>query len=301
MVTGAKRGVVVALAVLAAACDPFDAPQTLDVGALPISGNRDAHDEIDFWIWDLDAAHKMAPHGPAFSQGLRVEYLQLSDAENSSFDFRDYRHFARKAVASASAQNVLPDAVNSRNIDEPFVLELQQAYFRLNDALEETARKKAPLQSAKAQASFDCWLEQQEENAQPDDIAACKDSFLTAMARVDDALASSVDNVYVVFFAFDQATITPVAERILDEAIADFAEGEAVRVILAGHADTAGDARYNDFLSEQRARIVADYLSRSGVDNEQIFVTWFGETQPRVATADGVLEPQNRRVELSFE
>jgi outer membrane protein OmpA-like peptidoglycan-associated protein len=29
-------------------------------------------------------------------------------------------------------------------------------------------------------------------------------------------------------------------------------------------------------------------------------VQWFGESQPRIATPDGVREPQNRRVEIVF-
>ncbi len=43
---------------------------------------------------------------------------------------------------------------------------------------------------------------------------------------------------------------------------------------------------------------MAAELVRSGVDRGDIVVTAFGESRPLVPTADGVREPQNRRVEI---
>jgi OmpA-OmpF porin, OOP family len=51
-------------------------------------------------------------------------------------------------------------------------------------------------------------------------------------------------------------------------------------------------------LSRRRADAVAAELVRRGVPKSEIFVTAFGETHPLVPTADGVREPQNRRVEI---
>ena len=68
---------------------------------------------------------------------------------------------------------------------------------------------------------------------------------------------------------------------------------------VAGHADTSGSTPYNQKLSEERAKNVADLLHNAGVPAEAMTVQAFGETRPAVPTPDGVREPLNRRVEVN--
>ena len=70
------------------------------------------------------------------------------------------------------------------------------------------------------------------------------------------------------------------------------------RIELAGHADRSGTVRYNQALSLRRAEAVAAELIRLGVPRPRITVQGFGESRALVPTADGVREPQNRRVEI---
>ena len=44
--------------------------------------------------------------------------------------------------------------------------------------------------------------------------------------------------------------------------------------------------------------VVAGELTRNGIGRDEITVQAFGESRPLVPTADGVREPQNRRVEI---
>ena len=67
---------------------------------------------------------------------------------------------------------------------------------------------------------------------------------------------------------------------------------------MAGHADRSGSAQYNQRLSQRRADVVAAELVRNGVNRSDIGVSAYGESRPLVPTADGVREPQNRRVEI---
>ena len=256
-------------------------------------------DDFDLFTWDLDAVREMAPQGSAFVQGLRGGYLDLADEENAANDWGDYSHFARKAVTSARSMNVQPDLVSLRDLSPEQVDELTAARARMMAAFDKEARRKAPFASARAQVAFDCWLEQEEEN-DIDDIARCKEAFETAMAEVEDALSSDIDNVYVVFFAWDKAEITPVGQTIIDDVVADVRDGNIVRVILAGHADTSGPSGYNMMLSQRRAVAVATALEAQGITSDMLDVEWFGETQLRVPTADEVKEPENRRVEIRF-
>jgi outer membrane protein OmpA-like peptidoglycan-associated protein len=103
-----------------------------------------------------------------------------------------------------------------------------------------------------------------------------------------------------VFFDFDRSDITPEAAGILNNAITAYANCGSARVMLAGHTDTSGSARYNMGLAERRNASVRSYMAERGVPDDRITGEAFGETMPRVPTADGVREAQNRRVEVTY-
>jgi outer membrane protein OmpA-like peptidoglycan-associated protein len=103
-----------------------------------------------------------------------------------------------------------------------------------------------------------------------------------------------------VFFDWDKSDITPEAASILDNAISNYQNCGNSQVMLAGHADRSGPASYNVGLSQRRADSVKAYLSGRGISDGVISTEAFGESRPRVETADGVRELQNRRVEIMY-
>ncbi|MCQ4162934.1 OmpA family protein [Roseomonas sp. GC11] len=103
---------------------------------------------------------------------------------------------------------------------------------------------------------------------------------------------------YLVFFDFDRADLTDRARQIVAEAAQNSSRVQATRIEVAGHADRSGSPQYNQRLSQRRADAVAAELVRLGVARNAITVQAFGESRPLVPTADGVREPQNRRVEI---
>ena len=106
---------------------------------------------------------------------------------------------------------------------------------------------------------------------------------------------------YMVFFDFDRALITPTASNTIKQAAAAYKSGGKARVGVTGHADRSGGDAYNMALSLRRANAVKDALVREGVPAANITVVGRGEAQPLVQTADGVQEPQNRRVEIVLQ
>ena len=102
------------------------------------------------------------------------------------------------------------------------------------------------------------------------------------------------------FFDWDKSDITPDAAVILDSAVSAYANCSSVPVMLAGYADRSGTAKYNVGLSERRNASVRAYLNSRGIPDGSIGSQGFGETNNRVPTADGVREPQNRRVEITY-
>ena len=102
------------------------------------------------------------------------------------------------------------------------------------------------------------------------------------------------------FFDWDRSDITPEAATILDNAVTAYGNCASVPIMLAGHADRSGRPAYNQGLSEGRNVSVRGYLTTHGVSDGSITAQAFGESMPRVPTADGVRELQNRRVEITY-
>uniref|UniRef100_UPI0035CBBE3D OmpA family protein n=1 Tax=uncultured Sphingomonas sp. TaxID=158754 RepID=UPI0035CBBE3D len=105
---------------------------------------------------------------------------------------------------------------------------------------------------------------------------------------------------FIVFFEWDKSDVTPEAASILDGAIAQYANCGSAKVMLAGHADKSGSASYNVGLSQRRDDSVQAYLTAHSIPAGVITSEAFGESRPRVETADGVREVQNRRVEVTY-
>jgi outer membrane protein OmpA-like peptidoglycan-associated protein len=104
-------------------------------------------------------------------------------------------------------------------------------------------------------------------------------------------------------FATDSAVIADAEKPKLEaslvkvqEAVARHPELQGVRLFVAGHTDTVGDAGHNLRLSQQRAHAIAQWFRQRGL---RIPIGWegFGEAALLVKTADNVDEPRNRRVD----
>ena len=106
--------------------------------------------------------------------------------------------------------------------------------------------------------------------------------------------------VFLVFFDWDRDTITPDGMQVIQQAAAAYRSGAPVRIQVTGYTDRSGSPGYNQRLSERRANNVANALGRNGVARNDMAVSGRGENDNRVPTADGVREPQNRRVEIVF-
>jgi hypothetical protein len=103
---------------------------------------------------------------------------------------------------------------------------------------------------------------------------------------------------FMVFFDWDRSNLSAQAVTTIGQAANAFKQTGAARVVATGHADRSGPDNYNMALSLRRANAVKDQLVRDGVPANVIQVIGKGESQPLVPTADGVREPQNRRVEI---
>jgi OOP family OmpA-OmpF porin len=103
----------------------------------------------------------------------------------------------------------------------------------------------------------------------------------------------------MVFFDFDSASLPADARQTVEFVARNSGPCNWRNIGVVGHADRSGSNEYNVGLSQRRAQAVADLLTSMGVARASIQINARGEEQPRVPTADGVREAQNRRVEMT--
>ena len=255
-------------------------------------------------------AQRATPKGDAFSKALYGEYIKLSKEEYTEGDYADADLFAERAMAAAAGSPTEPEAVNTRTQPKAAVGALNTARSRLVAAFGKGSKASNPGASARAQAMYECWAQEQEENFQPEDIDACRIAFFTALALIEQPaaaapapaapMAKSAPKTFVVYFGYNTKTLDAKANGVLKAAAAAAKQGKPLVVSVIGHTDLSGADRYNSKLSEARANVVAAALEKLGVSDKLLSIGSLGENQPAIKTADGAKEAGNRRVEITI-
>ena len=257
---------------------------------------------------DIEQVRNVQPTGGSeFTRALAEEYKQFAIFEaDTRFDWPDAGYFARKGLAAANGEVVLPEDLANWDIPVGMVDELSSARARLITVLDAGARDTNPVLAARAQGRFDCWVENAEENHEPMAIQACRDEFYTALEQLETPPQPVqppvvAPEVYIVLFDFDKANIRPDGQQVINQVLADAQAKGTPQISVTGHADRAGPADYNLALSLRRADAVRQALIAGGISADQITVSGRGEEEPAVPTPDGVREQANRRVEIIIQ
>jgi OOP family OmpA-OmpF porin len=266
--------------------------------------------------YDIENLRGAEEKGDAFTRALTAEYRQITLFEaDEMYDWDDAGYFARKGLRAADGEVVAPEMIGDWDLPAEHVGELTAARRNLVDLLDASARSKRPSLAGNAQGRFDCWIEQQEENHQPEHIAACRKQFYDALEELKVAMAPEpepkaepappqpppppmVPETFIVYFAFDSTELTSGSKIVLDNAMRAAKKTDAKDLAVTGHADRAGPEAYNMGLSLRRAGVVLDALAARGANPAAISLAGRGEAEPLARTADGVREPVNRRVEI---
>ena len=249
--------------------------------------------------WDVDGAKMAANDGSAFQKELQSEYARLAGLERDEGDWRDARRFVKKARA-ATMGDVEPQMIGDRRLPDDKVAELTDAREKLMAAFAKGGKTANPGAAARAQAGYDCWMQEQEENFQPEDIEACKKYFMAGLADMGEKkpMAKAMDPI-IVYFDFDSSELTAEAKKLLVKA--SMMGRGANAVMVDGHTDTKGNAAYNEALALSRAGMVADFLKGHGISGKSIRVGASGENVNAVTTGDEVEEARNRRVVINIK
>lgn len=87
---------------------------------------------------------------------------------------------------------------------------------------------------------------------------------------------------------------------VLDSVALVLEEYDKTTIVVAGFTDSKGSDAYNQTLSENRARSVAEYLKGKGIVTARFDTVGFGEKNPVADNATQEGRALNRRVELTL-
>lgn len=89
--------------------------------------------------------------------------------------------------------------------------------------------------------------------------------------------------------------------EVLNSVAVVLKEYEKTTVDVIGHTDSVGSESYNQRLSENRARSVAEYLSGQGILPARLLIAGMGEAQPIASNSTPEGRSQNRRVNIQIQ
>lgn len=266
---------------------------------------------------------KGGPWGVPFNASLHKEYSALAEEALAESDHPHGRWYTRKGHHAALGRRVMPTNPRTWWLPHWSRAELHGWYPKLLKALDyRNNRVRKPAVAARAQAMYDCWVEEEHEDVwtrqlgkpvyQPEDIARCKNAFLAAYAEL---LREAQD----INFRFDRPRSIRTASRAdlwpggpeagtgasapsgiatLDSLITAMRSSGSSRVLLKGHTDAVGGSAYNQRLSERRALFIRNELAKNGIGGGRVQFRGVGETELKVNTQNR--DVRNRRVSYSI-
>ena len=117
--------------------------------------------------------------------------------------------------------------------------------------------------------------------------------------QTQDARANCGQDIYLAFFQWDQPDqVDAIVGGIANGVIKKAARCGAAIFRVDGHWDTSSDGNTPLEYSRLNAATFRTLLVRKGIEQQRIIVCPKGASRLNVATAPGVREPQNRRVEI---
>ena len=101
-----------------------------------------------------------------------------------------------------------------------------------------------------------------------------------------------------IFFEVSKANIKDESFGLLDRLVFAARRCPLSRISIEGHTDSDGAEAFNQNLSENRAKAIRDYLSKSGILGSRMDILGHGETKPVADNNTKEGKAKNRRIEF---
>jgi outer membrane protein OmpA-like peptidoglycan-associated protein len=106
-----------------------------------------------------------------------------------------------------------------------------------------------------------------------------------------------LENLY---FQADSSTITTVSEKVLSKLVQFMKNNTTISIEIGGHTNSLPTNEYCDKLSSDRAKNVAEFLIRSGIDRRRITSRGYGKRKPIASNETESGKQRNQRVEIKI-
>lgn len=259
----------------------------------------------------LDELREATPQGDAYSKALAEGYRDFAEQKAAVYAWETSKYFADKGLMAAYGRDIEPEDATNWEITPAAQPEFAEARAKLIEAITANRSTQAEMAAA-ATVAYDKWLVHAYSNSGLSAIAEQRDTFYAILTKLSEAQVAVSETVptttipeettsTVLYFPMDSDHLGDTAQAALAQLVAYVKSAGNVTVSINGHADRVGSEQYNLDLSQRRARFVVGALKQAGIDGKLLNYFAFGESDPAVPTADGVAEPQNRRVEIFIE
>jgi outer membrane protein OmpA-like peptidoglycan-associated protein len=125
-----------------------------------------------------------------------------------------------------------------------------------------------------------------------------KDLEGAEVERVGEGIKVTFDSG--ILFDFDSAELSAASKNNITKLAETLEKYEDTNILVEGHTDSQGPENYNQKLSEERAKSVANALTQLGIRNIRIKEIGYGESQPVADNSTTEGRQQNRRVEVAI-
>lgn len=102
-----------------------------------------------------------------------------------------------------------------------------------------------------------------------------------------------------IVFKTSSAEILPQSLPILNNALAYLKSHPTERYEIGGHCDSRGTAKFNQTLSENRAKSVKQWLTNNGIDQTRLTTVGYSFNKPLVPNTSPENMQKNRRIEYT--
>jgi len=118
---------------------------------------------------------------------------------------------------------------------------------------------------------------------------------------IERAVPGEVLVLRKIFFANNCVKLKPESVTELNRLVQAMRANPSVRVEIAGHTDCVGTLRHNQWLSEERAKAVRDYLIQNGIAANRLQYTGYNYSRPIATNSTPEGRARNRRVEIKIQ
>lgn len=103
-----------------------------------------------------------------------------------------------------------------------------------------------------------------------------------------------------IYFEINKARLLNQSSIELDELFFILKESPTIEIEISGHTDNSGTEKYNQTLSENRAKAVYEYLINKGIEMKRLKYIGYGFQKPIAPNDNSQNKAKNRRVEIKI-